>query len=786
MNPDTLSAQKMPAKKTKSLKLRSRRGVFLKAPTAPLPDKAFFEELDLAYRTLCAVLYNFVPTSGHPGGSISSGRIVEGLLYEGLAYDFSQPDRPDADLLCYAAGHKAMGLYAMYALRNELSRIGNPSLLAPERRQLRLEDLLGFRRNPTQATPIFKRLHAKPLDGHPTPAVPFVSIATGASGMGVAAGLGLALGALDFYGGEAAPRIHLIEGEGGMTPGRVHEALGMAATIGLSNARLHVDWNQASIDSNHVCASEGSPGDYVQWDPMELLALHDWNVIDAGDGLDFKRVLSAQRLAESLSNGQPTAVIYRTKKGWNYGIEGRASHGAGHPFCSEGYYKAIEPFEKKFKVKFPCFAGDKTPEGIEQAYFDTLMALRSALEKHRPLSLWAAQKIAAAGERLRTKARMPKSGAPTTQALYTDAISAERTPTELGIAPGQSMTLRAALGGSLGYLNNLTHGAFLACAADLLESTSISAVSGTAPKGFYNAKTNAACRLVPVGGICEDAMGGVMAGVSSFGRHVGVTSSYAAFIAALEHIAARLHGIGQQAHHDATGEPMRPWIMVNAHAGPMTGEDGPTHADPQSLQLLADNFPKGALITLIPWEPQEVWPLLIAALKARPAVIAPFVARPAEMIPDRAALKIPPPHAAVKGLYAWRRSNKTPATVILQGCAVALLFARKVLPELDRQQIAVNVFYVASAELFDLLPQAEQESIYPANLAQNAMAITDYTWPTVARWVHSQEGLRQSLHSFRKGRFLGSGAWDKVLEEAGLDGESQLNAVVEWCRRISK
>ena len=38
------------------------------------------EKLDLVYRTLVALLYNYVPTSGHPGGSISSGRIVEHLL----------------------------------------------------------------------------------------------------------------------------------------------------------------------------------------------------------------------------------------------------------------------------------------------------------------------------------------------------------------------------------------------------------------------------------------------------------------------------------------------------------------------------------------------------------------------------------------------------------------------------------------------------------------------------------------------------------------------------------
>ncbi|GEM_PF-6037366 len=50
-----------------------------------------FEALDLVYRTLGGILYNFVPTSGHPGGSMS-GRIVETLLYHTLCYDFSWPD----------------------------------------------------------------------------------------------------------------------------------------------------------------------------------------------------------------------------------------------------------------------------------------------------------------------------------------------------------------------------------------------------------------------------------------------------------------------------------------------------------------------------------------------------------------------------------------------------------------------------------------------------------------------------------------------------------------------
>ena len=39
--------------------------------------------------------------------------------------------------------------------------------------------------------------------------------------------------------------------------------------------------------------------------------------------------------------GQPTVIVYRTVKGWGYGIKGRASHGAGHKLCSDGFYQAL-------------------------------------------------------------------------------------------------------------------------------------------------------------------------------------------------------------------------------------------------------------------------------------------------------------------------------------------------------------------------------------------------------------------------------------------------------------
>ncbi|MBP1604445.1 MAG: Transketolase domain protein, partial [Acidobacteria bacterium] len=260
------------------LSLGPRRGVYVDArdlleddPPPLSPEQLErLEDFDLVYRSLCALLYNYVPMSGHPGGSISSGRFVQALLFHSMSYDLADPDREDADLVSYSAGHKALGLYALWALRNEVARIAEPRLLpADPRRQLRLEDLLGFRQSPTKRTPLFLEFGSKALDGHPTPATPFLRLATGASGVGLASSLGLAFAAADAYG-EHAPWVHIVEGEGGLTPGRVSEALAAAGTASLGNAILHVDWNQASIDSNRVCRDGEVPGDYVQWDPVEL------------------------------------------------------------------------------------------------------------------------------------------------------------------------------------------------------------------------------------------------------------------------------------------------------------------------------------------------------------------------------------------------------------------------------------------------------------------------------------------------------------------------------------
>ena len=64
-------------------------------------------------------------------------------------------------------------------------------------------------------------------------------------------------------------------------------------------------------------------------------------MIDVPDGHDLQQVVAAQRHALALDTGQPTAIVYHTHKGWRYGVEGKASHGAGHKLCSEGFYEAL-------------------------------------------------------------------------------------------------------------------------------------------------------------------------------------------------------------------------------------------------------------------------------------------------------------------------------------------------------------------------------------------------------------------------------------------------------------
>jgi len=754
-------------------------------PPLPAAQLAALDAFDTAYRALCAMLYNYAPLSGHPGGSISSGRIVQSLVFGLMDYDIGAPDRIDSDVLSYAAGHKALGLYALYALRNEVVRLTRPDLLPRVEDQLRLEDLLGFRRNPINATPLFKRFHAKALDGHPTPATPFVRLSTGASGVGVGSSFGYALAAFDWFA-SSAPRVHVIEGEGGLTPGRVAEALAFAGTASLSNVVVHVDWNQSSIDSDRVTREGDARGDYVQWDPAELFYLHDWNVVVVPKGNDFAMIRHAQQRALAIDNGQPTAIVYRTTKGWQYGIEGRASHGAGHKLCSPRFFETLPLTQNDVAALPTCEAGsmrcgagaDVTT--VEHCYWESLSVVRHWLESQVEAVKHLASSVIDARQRLDAHARTARANAPSLDDAFL-LSRATTPPAEVALKIGTETTLRGQLGKVLGYLNRFSGGSIFIAAADLLGSTSIAEAAKEFSDGFFDG-TNRDSRTLSVGGICEDAMSAVLSGISSFGRHIGAGSSYGAFLAPLGHIASRLHAIGDGARKERLGGTSRPMILVCGHAGLKTGEDGPTHADPQPLQLLQENFPPGAMITLTPWEPQEIWHLMSAALERRPSIIAPFVTRPAERVLDRDALGLAPADDARKGVYRLRKAKRHRAgTVVLQESGVAYAFVTEALPILERDGIDVDVFCVASAELFD----ASNTEFTEAH-AMEAMGITGFTLPTMYRWIRSDLGRAMTLHPFLHGGYPGSGAGPVVITQAGLDGKSQAARIAEYVEALAK
>ena len=766
-----------------SLNLEERGSEFISLdPKAdfglPAKDGDSLEFYDLIYRTLCAVMFNHA-SSGHPGGSISSGRIVESLIFNQMNYDFSNPMDRSADIISYAAGHKALGLYAMWALRNEIVQQTHPRLLPEVIQQMRLEDLLGFRKNPITKTPLFLQLGSKPLDGHPTPQTPFVWLSTGPSGVGVAATTGLALTLKDMHG-ENAPAVHIIEGEGGMTPGRVAEALAAAATSGLDNLYFHVDWNQAAIDSDDVTRDGDKPGDYVQWDPIELLLVNGFNVIYVPDGFDFAQVNEAQKKALALNNGKPTGIVYRTVKGWKYGIEGKKSHGGGHKFYSEEYLTALQPFEQKLGLTFPRFDVEKTPENIEQAYYDSLLVIRKAFESNPELTQHLGDRVAESKQRHADSPRPLRSNAPDLGKLYQDnAISPYERPESCTYDVGSAQTLRGSLAHGLNHVNKLTNGAVLAAAADLYGSTNISNIGSGFGTGFWHPTNNPETRLFSAGGIAEDAMGGICSGISTMGYQIGVGSSYGAFIAPLNTICAKTHGIGQQTlRHRVPGEPNKTFVIVCGHAGVKTGEDGPTHAEPQALQVLQENFPGDVMISLTPWDPNELWPLTAESLLQRPAVLSAYVTRPSEIILDRQALGLAPAEDSVKGVYKLLAANGKPdATVVYQGSEVAYAFAAGVLPRLKEKGFNLDVYYVSSAELFDRLDEEERNEIFPYSAASSAMMFSGFTVATTYRWIMSQRGRDFSMYPWKHGSFLGSGQGDVCLEQSGMHPEAQLDLI---------
>src|SRR6267143_4977842 len=103
--------------------------------------------------------------SGHPTSSLSAADLMAVLLAGHLRYDFERPESLANDHLIFSKGHASPLVYAMFRAAGAIDDA----------------ELLTFRKSDAR------------LEGHPTPILPWVDVATGSLGQGLPIAVGVAL-----------------------------------------------------------------------------------------------------------------------------------------------------------------------------------------------------------------------------------------------------------------------------------------------------------------------------------------------------------------------------------------------------------------------------------------------------------------------------------------------------------------------------------------------------------------------------------------------------------------
>src|SRR5215831_15456185 len=150
--------------------------------------------------------------SGHPTTCCSAAEIMAALFFSEMRYDPRNPQNPNNDRFVMSKGHAAPILYAAWAEAGFLKR----------------DDLLNLRKFDSD------------LEGHPTPRLPFVDVATGSLGQGLCAAIGIALNARRVHSGY---RTYVLMGDGETAEGSVWEAASVAHLHKLDNLCAIVDVN---------------------------------------------------------------------------------------------------------------------------------------------------------------------------------------------------------------------------------------------------------------------------------------------------------------------------------------------------------------------------------------------------------------------------------------------------------------------------------------------------------------------------------------------------------------
>ena len=246
--------------------------------------------------------------SGHPTSCCSAADVVATLFFGQMRYDAKNPRYHNNDRFILSKGHAAPLLYAAWAEAG----------LVPT------EELLKLRRIDSD------------LEGHPTPRLLFVDVATGSLGQGLSVGVGMALAArvdaLDY-------NTYVLLGDGEIAEGGVWEAASLAGIYKLNNLIAIVDVNR--LGQSQATAFGHELGVY-----RKRFEAFGWRVEDV-DGHDIEEILEV--LSGVGLNDQPLVILAKTYKGAGVSFLQDKDGWHGKPLSQEEAAKAIAELQPSSK-----------------------------------------------------------------------------------------------------------------------------------------------------------------------------------------------------------------------------------------------------------------------------------------------------------------------------------------------------------------------------------------------------------------------------------------------------
>jgi len=212
--------------------------------------------------------------SGHPTTCLSMAELMSCLFFSELRLDPKNPKNPNSDEFVLSKGHASPMLWAAYA----------------EAGIIPVSSLSSYRK--------FGSL----LEGHPTPRMPFVKIATGSLGQGLSAGLGLALAARLQ---RSKSRVFVMLGDGECAEGSVWEAAALAEKWKLNSVTAILDCNRLGQSGESLHGHNA-----LRW--KRKFESFGW-AAEVIDGHNIRAILSALKTAKK--SARPSIIIARTLKG---------------------------------------------------------------------------------------------------------------------------------------------------------------------------------------------------------------------------------------------------------------------------------------------------------------------------------------------------------------------------------------------------------------------------------------------------------------------------------------